>query len=30
MTLCRVEPAVVSRIASYVPAYTERARHARS
>ena len=30
MTPCRVEPAAVYRIASYVPAYAERARHARS
>ena len=30
MTPCKVEPAAVSRIASYFPAYTERARHTRS
>ena len=30
MTPCRVEPAAVSRITIYVPAYAERARHARS
>ena len=30
MTPCRVEHATFSRIASHVPAYAERARHARS